>query len=81
MSTPIMDLKFRHLQFLQIKIFDSGTILVEVSPGLEVGDPAQIQLSHKTNDIHIINQAVTISSDGETELTIDRKTRFKYHNR
>lgn len=55
------------------KDFDSGTILVEVSPGLKVGDPAQIQLSHKTNYIHIINQAVTISPDGKTDLTIDRK--------
>lgn len=53
--------------------FDSGTILAEVSPGLKVGDPARVQLSHKTNDIHIINQAVTISPDGETDLTIDRK--------
>jgi D-alanyl-D-alanine carboxypeptidase/D-alanyl-D-alanine-endopeptidase (penicillin-binding protein 4) len=55
------------------KDFDSGTILVEVSPGLKVGGPAQIQLSNKTNYVNVINEAVTISPDGETDLTIDRK--------
>ena len=54
------------------KDFDSGTIIVEVSPGLKVGDPAQIKLSHKTNYVKIVNQAVTISPDGEKNLTIER---------
>lgn len=55
------------------KDFDTGTILVEVSPGLKVGDPAKIKLSPKTNYVKIINQAVTSSPEGQTDLTIDRK--------
>ncbi|WP_404802425.1 D-alanyl-D-alanine carboxypeptidase/D-alanyl-D-alanine endopeptidase [Bacillus shivajii] len=55
------------------KDFASGTISVEVSPGGKVGDPVNIQLSNKTSDINIINEAVTTSPDGETGLTIDRK--------
>ncbi|MFP7299289.1 D-alanyl-D-alanine carboxypeptidase/D-alanyl-D-alanine-endopeptidase [Neobacillus niacini] len=55
------------------KDFDSGTILVNVSPGSKIGDPAIIKLSHKTKDVKIINEAATISPDGETDLIIDRQ--------
>ncbi|WHZ01131.1 D-alanyl-D-alanine carboxypeptidase/D-alanyl-D-alanine-endopeptidase [Neobacillus sp. YX16] len=55
------------------KDFDSGTIIVEAFPGLNIGNPVQIKLSQNTNYVNVINQAVTVSPDGETDLSIDRK--------
>jgi serine-type D-Ala-D-Ala carboxypeptidase/endopeptidase (penicillin-binding protein 4) len=55
------------------KDYDTGTVIVEVSPGLKVGDAAQIKLSHRTEYIKVINQSVTISPDGETDLSIERE--------
>lgn len=55
------------------KDYDSGTIQIKVAPGRKIGEVAQIRLSHKTNYIKIINQTVTISPDGKTELSIDRE--------
>ncbi|WP_458413324.1 D-alanyl-D-alanine carboxypeptidase/D-alanyl-D-alanine-endopeptidase [Schinkia sp. CFF1] len=55
------------------KEYDSGTIQIKVAPGLKVGEPGYIQLSHKTNYVKIINETVTIPPDGETDLTFKRK--------
>lgn len=55
------------------KDYDSGTIQIKVTPGKKVGDAAQIQLSHKTSYVKVINQTMTIAPDGKTELSIDRE--------
>ncbi len=55
------------------KDYDSGTIQIKVTPGRQVGEAAQIQLSHKTNYVKVINQTMTIAPDGKTELSIDRE--------
>lgn len=53
--------------------YDSGTVLMEISPGLNIGEPAQIQLYPSTNYVNVINQTLTGSPDGNTDLTIERK--------
>ncbi|WP_404333147.1 D-alanyl-D-alanine carboxypeptidase/D-alanyl-D-alanine-endopeptidase [Mesobacillus maritimus] len=55
------------------KEYDTGTVIVEVSPGLKVGASAQIKLSHKSNYLNIINQSITIAPDGKTDLSVERK--------
>ncbi|HHW37271.1 MAG TPA: D-alanyl-D-alanine carboxypeptidase/D-alanyl-D-alanine-endopeptidase [Bacillales bacterium] len=55
------------------KDYHSGTIQIKVDPGKKVGEAAQIQLSHKTNYVKIINQTMTIAPDGKTELSIKRE--------
>jgi len=55
------------------KDYDTGTVIVEVSPGWTVGDVAQIKLTPKTSYINVENQSVTIAPDGETDLSIERK--------
>lgn len=55
------------------KEYDSGTIQIKVAPGLKVGEPGHIHLTHKTNYVKIINETVTIPPDGETDLTFNRK--------
>ncbi|MBY0095910.1 D-alanyl-D-alanine carboxypeptidase/D-alanyl-D-alanine endopeptidase [Mesobacillus maritimus] len=55
------------------KDYDTGTVIVEVSPGRKVGDAGHIKLSHRTEYINVINQSVTISPEGKTDLSIERE--------
>lgn len=55
------------------KDYDAGTVIVDVSPGLKIGDSARFKLSPQSNYITIKNQSVTIAPDGETDLSIERK--------
>lgn len=55
------------------KDYDAGTVIIECSPGLNVGDAIQIKISPTTKYIEVINQAVTTSPDGKTELTMERE--------
>jgi serine-type D-Ala-D-Ala carboxypeptidase/endopeptidase (penicillin-binding protein 4) len=55
------------------KNYDAGTVIVEVNPGSEIGAEAVISITPKTNYVHIINHAVTVSPDGEKEIMIERK--------
>lgn len=53
--------------------YDSGSILVEVKPGNEKGEKAEVSITPKTDYVKIINQTVTISEDGKKKLTFERK--------
>ena len=53
--------------------YDTGTVLVTISSGNRVGEPAKIQVSNKTKNLKIINQVVTVSPDSEKELFIGRE--------
>ncbi len=53
--------------------FDSGTVLMRITPGSNIGEPAQIQFTPNTFYVKVINQTVTGSPEGNTDLTIDRK--------
>ncbi|WP_338471693.1 D-alanyl-D-alanine carboxypeptidase/D-alanyl-D-alanine-endopeptidase [Niallia sp. XMNu-256] len=55
------------------KDFDSGTVLMDISPGSNIGEPAQIQLSPATNYVQVINQTLTGSPEGNTDLSVERK--------
>ena len=53
--------------------FDSGTVLVEVKPGNEIGRVPTITIKPSTNYVTIINNAVTVSPDARTEIKIERE--------
>ncbi|MDY0406073.1 D-alanyl-D-alanine carboxypeptidase/D-alanyl-D-alanine-endopeptidase [Virgibacillus sp. 179-BFC.A HS] len=54
--------------------FDAGSIIVTVSPGKSVGDPAKISLSPETAYVKIENRSTTVKHEtGENELEIVRK--------
>ncbi|WP_042145209.1 D-alanyl-D-alanine carboxypeptidase/D-alanyl-D-alanine-endopeptidase [Paucisalibacillus sp. EB02] len=56
--------------------YDTGTIMLAISPGNKVGDKPVITLTPLTNYIKIINKAVTTESNGEedeAEITVIRQ--------
>lgn len=55
------------------KDFDSGTVQITVTPGKAIGDEAEIQVEPKTDYVKIVNHAVTISLDTDTEIMFNRK--------
>jgi D-alanyl-D-alanine carboxypeptidase/D-alanyl-D-alanine-endopeptidase (penicillin-binding protein 4) len=52
--------------------FDSGTIIVEVTPGKNTNQKANITVSPKTDYVQIINDTKTVESDGRNEISISR---------
>lgn len=55
------------------KDYDAGTVIVEVIPGNEIGQIAEIKLTPRTDYVKIVNNAVTVSPDGRKDLKIVRK--------
>ncbi|WP_147534788.1 D-alanyl-D-alanine carboxypeptidase/D-alanyl-D-alanine endopeptidase [Bacillus marasmi] len=55
------------------KDYDAGTVMIEVKPGKSIGDNADISLTPNTKYINIINEAVTVSPDGEQKLSFRRE--------
>lgn len=53
--------------------YDTGTVIVEVSPASKVGKPAEWKLTPQTNYVNIINNAVTVAKDGKQKITIQRQ--------
>jgi D-alanyl-D-alanine carboxypeptidase/D-alanyl-D-alanine-endopeptidase (penicillin-binding protein 4) len=53
--------------------YDSGTVIMEIVAGKEIASPVEIRLIPNTDYIRVINHSVTVSPDGEKELTIKRK--------
>ncbi len=53
--------------------YDAGTVIVEVYPGKHSGDKADVRLSPSSDVLTIENQAKTVKSGEEAELTISRE--------
>ncbi|NMD69872.1 D-alanyl-D-alanine carboxypeptidase/D-alanyl-D-alanine-endopeptidase [Bacillus sp. DNRA2] len=53
--------------------YDAGTVIVDVTPGNEIGSTPSISLTPNTQFIKVVNEAVTISPDGKQELMFKRE--------
>ncbi|MFD1039609.1 D-alanyl-D-alanine carboxypeptidase/D-alanyl-D-alanine-endopeptidase [Virgibacillus byunsanensis] len=52
--------------------YDAGTVIVEVSPGDTVGARPNVSLSPNTDYVTIDNNATTVATNVEDELTVER---------
>ncbi|PAE22475.1 D-alanyl-D-alanine carboxypeptidase/D-alanyl-D-alanine-endopeptidase [Bacillus sp. 7504-2] len=53
--------------------YDTGALIVEASPGKNIGDQAKISLIPKTQYVNIVNQLSIVSPEGKAEFHIKRK--------
>ncbi|UJL47728.1 D-alanyl-D-alanine carboxypeptidase/D-alanyl-D-alanine-endopeptidase [Virgibacillus sp. NKC19-16] len=53
--------------------YNSGSVIIEVAPGSEVGEKPFITVSPKTDYIQIQNEATMVGSNQEVKLTIERE--------
>ncbi|MEH7254258.1 D-alanyl-D-alanine carboxypeptidase/D-alanyl-D-alanine-endopeptidase [Neobacillus niacini] len=53
--------------------YDSGSVMIEVKPGNQQGDKAEIKVTPNTDFVKIINQTETGTKDGKKELTFERE--------
>src|SRR5699024_6117748 len=52
--------------------YDAGSVIIEVSPG-EIGDKPSVTVTPETEYVDIKNQAETVASGAEDDLTIERR--------
>jgi serine-type D-Ala-D-Ala carboxypeptidase/endopeptidase (penicillin-binding protein 4) len=55
------------------KDYDSGSVMIEVKPGNNKGDKAEVKVTPDTNFVKIINQTETVLADGKKEITFERE--------
>jgi serine-type D-Ala-D-Ala carboxypeptidase/endopeptidase (penicillin-binding protein 4) len=55
------------------KDFDSGSVMIEVMPGNNKGDKAEVRVTPDTNFVKIINLTETVPADGKNEITFERE--------
>ena len=53
--------------------YDTGTIMVKVSPASKVGEPAQVTLSPTTDYVKIINKTKTVEKDDPKKIILERE--------
>lgn len=53
--------------------YDSGSIMIEVTPGAEKGDRAVVKVTPNTEYVKILNHTETIQADGKKKITIERE--------
>ncbi len=53
--------------------YDSGTVIVEVSPGAAAGDRPRVALTPRTGYVEIVNEAETLPAGQEGTLTVERR--------
>ncbi|WP_420489064.1 D-alanyl-D-alanine carboxypeptidase/D-alanyl-D-alanine endopeptidase [Neobacillus vireti] len=53
--------------------YDSGSVMIEVKPGNDEGDKAEVTLTPNTEFVKIINQTETVAKDGKKKLTYERE--------
>ncbi|MFT4414026.1 D-alanyl-D-alanine carboxypeptidase/D-alanyl-D-alanine-endopeptidase [Fredinandcohnia humi] len=55
------------------KDYDSGTVIIEISPGREVGEKARIKVTPSTNYVKVTNLATTVNENEKKSLSINRE--------
>jgi serine-type D-Ala-D-Ala carboxypeptidase/endopeptidase (penicillin-binding protein 4) len=55
------------------KDYDSGSVMIEVKPGHNKGDKAEVKVTPDTDFVKIINQTETLSEDGDKKLNFERE--------
>ncbi|ASN07406.1 D-alanyl-D-alanine carboxypeptidase/D-alanyl-D-alanine-endopeptidase [Virgibacillus necropolis] len=53
--------------------YDAGSVIVEASPGSNVGEKPVVTVSPQTNYVRIINNAKTVSAEEEEDIEVGRK--------
>ncbi|WP_342512064.1 D-alanyl-D-alanine carboxypeptidase/D-alanyl-D-alanine-endopeptidase [Sporosarcina sp. FSL K6-1522] len=53
--------------------YDTGTVIVEVNPGSEIGENAKVTLSPETDYVKIINKTVTTAKNEPKKISIERE--------
>ncbi|MFC2947381.1 D-alanyl-D-alanine carboxypeptidase/D-alanyl-D-alanine endopeptidase [Virgibacillus sediminis] len=53
--------------------YDAGSLIVEVEPGMAVGDRPEIRIFPETDYVRVINEARTVSGEEESEVIVERK--------
>ncbi|MDF9763582.1 D-alanyl-D-alanine carboxypeptidase/D-alanyl-D-alanine-endopeptidase [Peribacillus simplex] len=52
--------------------YDTGTIIVEITPGEKAGKMAKVMLKPETDYVKIINKTKTVAADGKQEIEVER---------
>jgi serine-type D-Ala-D-Ala carboxypeptidase/endopeptidase (penicillin-binding protein 4) len=55
------------------KDFDTGTVMIEISPSSKVGQLAIIRLSPATDYVKIVNKTITSEKNGQKKISIERE--------
>src|SRR5699024_9460600 len=53
--------------------YDTGTVIVEVSPGEGVGDAPEVTTDPVTDNVTIVNNAKTVDKDASSSISVERQ--------
>lgn len=53
--------------------YDTGTVIVEVMPGDDVGDEPKVNVEPSTNTVHIVNKATTVAGGESRSISVERE--------
>lgn len=53
--------------------YDTGSIKVEIRPGIHRWDKPKVKITPKTDYVKIVNKAITVQEDGRKKLTVERE--------
>lgn len=53
--------------------YDTGTVIVEVTPATKSEKPANVKVTPNTDYVKIINKTKTVAKDGQKKITIERE--------
>lgn len=53
--------------------YDSGSVRVEVRPGIHRWDKPEVRVTPKTNYVKIVNQAITVQADSKKKIIVERE--------
>lgn len=53
--------------------FDTGSVIVEIKPGKNIGDRAKIELIPETNYVKVENHITTVSPEGNADIHVQRE--------
>ncbi|MFJ7639891.1 D-alanyl-D-alanine carboxypeptidase/D-alanyl-D-alanine-endopeptidase [Peribacillus sp. NPDC097225] len=52
--------------------YDTGTVLLEISPGKRAGKKATVTMQPETDYVTVVNEAITVSPDGKQKIKVER---------